>query len=474
MSPLNHDWMERLASHYRKMRDRYPNDKLLIMFDIDGTILDTRHMIRYVLQGYDRKYGKRLFTDLKIDDISFNENHVDDLLKDMGYSDNELKSIMQWYIGQRWSSDAILESHRPFHGVLEVIRWFQIQPSAHVGLNTGRSEEIREDTLRSLNQLGQEYRVQFPSDMLYMNRAGWDKDVLEGKAAGVEYFRERGYRVVAFIDNEPDNLSSISAVPDSDEILLLHAKTLFETSRSHIPPGTISGHVYDLTEFIGEKGIPRHIQFVWHPVYTRDNLERFLESNIRWIELEVFLDERSDDLIVRHYSLETHPLGEAEELWLLKDILKQIRARNKAVKLDFKEGRSLTKETVALLESMDIPDEDLWFNGNIERLLEEGYGQIKDAFPYAVIQCPIDFMAPLVLGVPEQAKALLKLLRGWGINRFSIGWGTLRKRQIINQLDAWNFDLNIYDAPNLEAFMKAALLQPRSLSSKFNFERWEK
>ena len=45
----------------------------------------------------------------------------------------------------------MLAAHRPYRGVLEVIRWFQLQPATFVGLNTGRPEQLRDETLRSLN-----------------------------------------------------------------------------------------------------------------------------------------------------------------------------------------------------------------------------------------------------------------------------------------------------------------------------------
>jgi hypothetical protein len=40
--------MRRLAAHYGRFRSEYPEDQLLIVFDIDGTILDMRHMVRHV------------------------------------------------------------------------------------------------------------------------------------------------------------------------------------------------------------------------------------------------------------------------------------------------------------------------------------------------------------------------------------------------------------------------------------------
>ena len=41
--------MSALAHHYEKTRERYPGENLLIMFDIDGTIVDTRYMILHGL-----------------------------------------------------------------------------------------------------------------------------------------------------------------------------------------------------------------------------------------------------------------------------------------------------------------------------------------------------------------------------------------------------------------------------------------
>jgi len=41
-------WMAELAAHYEKMRRRYPQDRLMLLFDIDGTILDMRAMVLYV------------------------------------------------------------------------------------------------------------------------------------------------------------------------------------------------------------------------------------------------------------------------------------------------------------------------------------------------------------------------------------------------------------------------------------------
>jgi hypothetical protein len=75
--------MRRLAAHYGRFRREYPEDQLLIVFDIDGTILDMRHMVCHVLLSFDRSHGSDWFHGLTADDVTVHENQVDQLLRDM-------------------------------------------------------------------------------------------------------------------------------------------------------------------------------------------------------------------------------------------------------------------------------------------------------------------------------------------------------------------------------------------------------
>lgn len=141
------NWMTGLSQHYERIRQKYPNEKLMILFDIDGTILDMRYMMLHVLQTFDRQYLTTFFSHLQASDIRVHENHLDQLFAALSIPLPMRDRIRQWYLQYRWYSEAVLESHRPFAGVMEVIRWFQIQPNTDVGLNTARPEMIREDTL---------------------------------------------------------------------------------------------------------------------------------------------------------------------------------------------------------------------------------------------------------------------------------------------------------------------------------------
>ena len=469
---MKKNWMTKLAQQYGNVRQLYPQDKLMIIFDIDGTILDMRHMVLYVLWTFDRAHDTRFFRNLRVSDIAVHENHVARLLAKLPIPPERQAEILAWYKEHRWSSEAILESHRPFNGVLEVIRWFQIQPDTYVGLNTGRPEAIRADTLRSLNKLGKAYRVHFDDELLHMNPANWEEDVTGAKVAGVRHFQEAGYRIFAYVENEPENLKVVAGFDPDQEILLLHANTMFESKRTRLPPHSARGKEYDLTELIPEKALPRNVQFVWHGVNDEVNLRQFLASDIRWAECDVHIDPTGNDLILRHDSFTEIPLGEDEEWFTLDYLLARLRERGKRVKRDLKAGGIIVDKILGLVDAYGFEDKELWFNGNVERLQEHRIRQLATARPGAIVQCPVDFLAPLICSVPQKAKEILDMFTSWGINRFSISWLTQDMRQFFDQMDQWGFEVNLYNVPNLESFLQAILLIPRSVTSDFNFPKW--
>jgi len=465
-------WMRRLSDHYERMRHGFPDDELMILFDIDGTILDSRYMIRHALKSYDREHGTAWFAGLAVENVTVSETQVETLLESMNIGGALKADVLAWYARRCWTPESILRSHRPFTGVMDVIRWFKIQPRTHVALNTGRPEAIRGETLRSLNDIGREYRVDFPGEHLFMNRRGWGLGVVEAKPEGIRHFRAAGYRVIAFVDNEPENLRVVAEMEDSEEILLLHASTIFRSKRAELPERTVAGQVYDITELVPEKALPRHVQLVWHGVNDAANLKHFLASAVAWAECDVRLDSDGGKVVLRDDSFEDLPPHPGEPLLRLEEILESFRESGKSLKLDLKENGRLLDRVVDLLKEGGLPDDRLWFNGMVEVLRERGFRKLAATFPGAVIQCPVDFLVPLILAAPSKALAVLDAFHGWGVNRFSINWKAPEKRKILAKLERWGYELNIYNVPDLQAFLKAVLLLPRSVTSDFNFPKW--
>lgn len=465
---ITNSWMRDLAFHYEMIRHTYPNDRLLIVFDIDGTILDTRHMIISILQGYDRAHDTRHFRFMTAEDIHIHENGIENLLDDLGIADPEKTDIIEWYILNFWSTDAILSSHRPFDGVLDVIRWFQLQPNTHIGLNTGRSEHMRSETLRVLNTLGAEYRVEFTSALLRMNADG---DIAGSKIAGIRAFQDMGYRVIAMIDNEPSNLKALEQASLPVDMLLVHADTLFESAPSQMPIGAVSGSRYDITELMGRKSLPKHIEFVWHGVDDENILRQFLASNVSWAEMHIRLDPVDDSIVVRRRSFTEALRTPGESTVKLEYFLSVLKDAGKGVKLDIKESGLLDRVS-RLLKDMGFADNRIWVNRGLSELNTSGFRRTLESFPGAVMQCPVDSLAYLIISSPTEAKRYLSMYTRWGVNRFSVNWHTSECRRIVTQLQNWGYDVNVYNVPDLESFLQAALLLPKSITSYFNFPKW--
>lgn len=203
------------------------------------------------------------------------------------------------------------------------------------------------------------------------------------------------------------------------------------------------------------------------------NLAHFLGSNVSWAEVDVRVDPRTHELICRHDSFEQQRFGKDEPLLRLEECLAFVKNNGRSVKLDLKEGGATIDWIVELVRYVGFEQGQLWFNANMEHLHEAGFRRLKAAFPGAILQCPVDFLAPLVLASPAAAQGILGMLAAWGINRYSLSWHTPGMRAVLERLEGWALDVNLYDVPDLEAFLQAALLGPRSITSDFNFPKWQ-
>jgi hypothetical protein len=455
------NWMASLVSHYETMRTTYPQEKLLIVFDIDGTILDMRHLVLYALKSFDKKHKTEYFKGIHIADIDFHEDRLALLLERLKIPIEDRSFIVEKYEELLVSSTSIIEAHQPFRGVLEVIRWFQLQPNTFVGLNTGRPELLRFNTLQSLNKLGVEYRVVFRDDLLYMKPPEGGSDIPRIKAQGVEYFQNLGFRVFAVVDNEPENLNAISRVDWDHEILLLHADTIFISKGEDMPRHVIRGKDYNIAKLISQKNMPKHIQFIWYCDNTRENFDTFIRSNIHWVEIDL-----------RGVSLFMKKPNRGDGLFNLDECLNLAKQYNKGIKLDLHGGGILIGRIIDMINDYNISNSHLCFQGSVVVLGENGFRMLRMLYPDAILQCPIDFLAPMIDKTPEQVKKTLLTFQAWGINRFVINWSTPRLRHLFSNVHKWGFAVDLGNITNLVSFLRATLLLPDSITSHFNYPAW--
>jgi hypothetical protein len=441
----------------------------LVGFEIDGPIVDQRHLVRRRLLDYDRVHGTDHFRGVDVAEVDMDAGNLEPLFIRRGLAAMVRRDVLDWYREQPSSPAHALGAERPYPGVLEVIRWFQLQSSTFVGLNTSRPERMRTDTLRSLNALGRDLRVEFDRGLLHGSESGDQGDVIASKIEGLRAVTRAGYRPVAVVDHDPAVIRAMVEADEAGDILFLQTRT---TSPS--PPLTgprTAGRHFELTALVGEDDLPDQVQLVWHGVNDEVNLREFLSSTVRWAELDVRRDRRQR-LVLRHDSFERTPWSRDEPLLTLAAALEAFAGHVRGLKLDLKDGTGVVDEVLALLDGHRFDDHCLWFNASIETVGADGFRRLRSAYPGAIVQCPVDFLAPLVVAAPRRARAVLATLASWGISRFSVAWGRETTRRLVRQLDEWGYEVNLYAVPDHESFLQAVLLTPRSLTADFNFPQW--
>jgi len=454
--------MTRLARHYRAAMLRFPDSRQLILFDIDGTIVDSRESVLALLRAYDRTHATAYFTDLEADAITVTEDHLGPLLAETGVPAALHETIQEWCSIHRWSAEAALASHSPYTGVLEVIRWFQLQPRTYVGLNTARDEALRETTLRSLNAIAKEFKVHFSSELLHMNPGGWEEEIRRSKAAAIDYFGDRGYHVFAMVDNEPDNLRAVARVHPEETLLLLHADTIFRSRRTRLPPEAVSGTGYRLADIVRtRRDLPRHITFVWHGVNDPATLRQFLASGITWAEVDIHSGPDGEIVCSRD--------GSGEGTLFFQEALAAVRSGGRHLRIELREGGDLSARCIDILKEAGCPGEKLWFHCDPEVTGPAVIGALTNAFPAALIQVPGDPVARAHAEGEEDACGAVAAARALGAGRLSFSFTTPHLAETLDFLDRCGMTSDIRRETALDDFLRSVLLMPASVASDFRF-----
>ena len=461
--------MLELARHYAHVRSARPTDRLLVVFEIDGPIVDQRHVVRRRLLDYDRVHRTNHFSGIELAEVDVDAGNLERFISRRGLPATVRGEALDWCRKRASSTEHRPGTVRPYPGALEVIRWFQLQESTFVGLNTSRPERLRADTLHSMNALGRHVKVQFQNDLLHMNQ-GDQGDAVASKIEGLRAVTRAGYRPVAFVDHELSVLHGVLEADETRDILFLQTRTTSGSPRL-TGPRTAAGRRFDLRALIAENDLPDQVQLVWHGVNDEANLREFLSSTVAWGECDLRRDPRQR-LVLRHDSFERTPWTMDDAVLTLATALEAFARHGRGLKLDLKDGPGVLDEVSALVQRHEFEDDRLWFNASIEAVGAEGFRRMRSAHPGAIVQCPVDFLGPLALAAPRRARAVLRMLAGWGINRFSVAWGQDTTLSLVQALQDWGYELNLYAVPDLESFLQAVLLLPRSLTADFNFPEW--
>ncbi len=347
-------------------------------------------------------------------------------------------------------------------GVMESLRWFQIQPRTVIGF-IGHRESDRSRLQRRLGRAGRRIRFD-PEDARFCfpeNAA----DLRERLTAAQQQFQSTGYRVIGALARGTGN-----STPEIHQGGSADFPRVYLPARGRNRKGKYSR--ITLSDLVNEEALPPGIRLCWHGINDRENLRRFLESDIIWGELDIRIDPETERLIARHDSFAESALQPGEQLLPAADTLQEFRREGRHVKIDFKEGGAVVERTLKLLAGLGYNGNTLWFHANTKTLRPEEFRKIARRFPGSIVQTTIDYLASLIPAMPGLARSRLQRYHSRGINQFLLTWRARRKALILDRVQEWGYRLNFYQIPDLEEFLRAVLLLPDAITTDFNFPEW--
>jgi hypothetical protein len=476
-------WLRALARHVAQARLDHPEDELLVLFDVDGTLLDFRAGLVDLLERFDEEHGSTLFTGVRLDEVRLEEAHLRRLFEARGVPYHLRRELLARAERLGWSPRAVLGAHQPFLGMLEILRWFQSQPQVHVAFITERPEERREETIQALSTLGATYGLRFPEDLLFTagSIGGPGAEIAAAEATslgtvtaagvgalpaaaagesipeqgrpmvkqdGVRHFQRRGFRVVAVVDDRADHLEAIRRDLGRPDLLLLQTKGL-----------TIS--LPSLAQRRGEAAVP---QVVWRGLEDLAALGQFLGSPLQWAELPL---ERSaaGELVVSRRRSQGRPL-------VLEEILGSFAQCGKGLRLQLVEGGALLSRTLFALRQSGFPAERIHFVLAPDTLGRAGFQRVMEELPGAVRIVPLGFLSVVAAIAPDQARAVLQQLRSWAVERVTVALADPHLKILEQLAQEAGFAVELDAGEDLADYICALSSAPRAVISEFGCEHW--
>jgi phosphoglycolate phosphatase-like HAD superfamily hydrolase len=222
------DWTRVLLSHHEACRRRFPDERLLVLFDVDDTFLDMRLAVASLLRAYDAAHGSTHFAALDAGALDPFGRGIEALLEHCRVPAAEQPQVLAWYQHKRRCGDIARLAHGPFEGLLALAGWLHRQPGTAVGINSARPEFLRQETLRCLNDLAAGHELHFADELAWFTPHGWRDDVGASKRAAIAQAERRGEQVIAMIDSNPAVLAALAEADYGDDMLLVHSADLLQ------------------------------------------------------------------------------------------------------------------------------------------------------------------------------------------------------------------------------------------------------
>lgn len=436
-------WLRALAEHVARQREQFPDAALLVLVDVDGTLLDLRHGVQGLLADLDRRQPGTGLADLPLDRVPNDERSLRALFEAHEVDRGERERLLVAFERLCWSPEAVSPTSQPFLGVLEMLRWLRMQPGVFVALNSSRPESRREETVQALRTLSSRFNLRFSEDLLFLREGQRDAArPYQSKVDGVEHYRRLDYRVVAVLDDDPEALAAIGREGSAPELLLVQAGDLAAALPAPVDEGRSAS------------GEPAAI--CWRGPMAGPHFERFLGTCApsAWVSVR-----RGSAGEVEVLSDEGQPVFE--------DLLGSFAQCGKGLWLEFKEGGSVLSRVVHTLARSGFPTDQMVFVASPEKLGENGFQRLAEACPDAVRAAHGHFLSTLAEVAPDLAHESLARLRSWGVQRIVVAYDDPHREALVRLVREAGLELALDAAAGLMPYLASTGCLPEAVISDF-------
>lgn len=440
-------WLRALADHVARQGEQFPEAALLVLVDIDGTLLDLRHGVQAILADFDRRHPGQALSELPIERLPNDERSLRALFEAHEVDHCERERLLVAFERLCWSPEAVSATQQPFLGVLEMLRWLRMQPGVFVALNSSRPESRREETVQALLTLSRRFGLRFSEDLLFLRgEPTRPAEPYRSKVQGVQHYRRLGYKVVAVLDDDSEALAAIGREASAPELLLVQAGDLAAAL-----PDSVAG---------GNSASTTPAEICWRGPMAGPAFERFLGTCApsAWVPVR-----RGSAGEVAVLSDEGSPVFE--------DLLGSFAQCGKGLWIEFKEGGSVLSRVVHTLQRSQFPEEHAVFVASPEKLGEIGYARLAEACPDAVRAATGHFLSTLSEVAPDLARESLERLRSWGVQRIVVAFDDPHREALVALVREAGLELALDAGLGLTPFLASTGCLPQAVVSDFGHDQ---
>lgn len=229
--------IELLIMHHENMRILYPDDKLMILCECEGAVYDMRILTLNVLRSFDREHGTRFFKNLSVDKLPLPLTDIDNVLSKLLIPIGISREISSWFSRHLWNMDSVWSAHRPLANVMKVLKGLQLQDRTHIGLSATRAGKTEDEFISIINTLGKGVGMRCNHETVFFDDADEDKKSTKRMLRACRHFQNKGYRLIAVIDNRAEvEPAHIFCIDRSLEMMHLQEHAVREMMLMDIDP----------------------------------------------------------------------------------------------------------------------------------------------------------------------------------------------------------------------------------------------